>query len=202
MVIFEGDESMRKLKIQMQMTSDGFVAGLNGEMDWMTWDWDNDLKDYVTKITKSFDTILMGRKMTEGFCAHWEKIAKDQKDPEYEAAKIFVETPKIVFSRTVKTMKGKNVTVSNGDLKQEVLKLKKLKGKDLIAYGGAGFVSNLIKEDLIDDYYLFQNPVVIGKGMSIFSNIEGKRNLALVESRKFDCGIVVLHYKSKEEGKK
>jgi dihydrofolate reductase len=183
----------------MQMTSDGFIAGPNGELDWMTWDWDNDLKDYVTKLTKSFDTILMGRKMTDGFCSHWEKIAEDPKDPEYEAAKIFVDTPKIVFSRTIKEMKGKNVTVSNGDLKQEVIKLKKMKGRDLIVYGGAGFVSNLIKEDLIDDYHLFINPVAIGKGMTIFNNIEGKRNLTLVESKKFDCGIVVLHYKKKEK---
>ena len=61
---------MRTLKLQMQISVDGFVAGPNGELDWMEWNWDDEIKNYVNELTDSVDTILLGRKMTEGFISH------------------------------------------------------------------------------------------------------------------------------------
>lgn len=190
---------MRKLKLQMQMTADGFVGGPNGELTWMTWEWDDKLKDFATELTTSFDTILMGRKMTDGFIAHWTNTMKDKTNPDYEAAKIFVETPKVVFSKTLAEALWENTTIAKEPLVEAVNNLKKQNGKDIIVYGGAEFVSNLVEENLIDDYYLFVNPAAIGSGLTIFGCVKETMPLKLVKATAFDCGIVVHHYQPKNK---
>lgn len=78
-------------------------------------------------------------------------------------------------------------------------RLKNQSGKDILVYGGANFVSSLIRENLIDEYNLFVNPVVIGKGMKIFNHLNQNLNLKLVESRAFDSGIVMFRYQPTRE---
>jgi len=185
---------MRKLKLQVQMTVDGFVAGPNGELDWMMWNWDDKLKNYVGELTDSVDTILLGRKMTDGFISHWTNVTADQNNEEYEAAKKFVDYPKVVFTKTLEKSNWTNTKLATGDIVTEVNNLKRQRGKDIIVYGGAGFVSSLIKKNLIDEYYLFINPTGIGKGMEIFNKVEDKMKLKLVNSSAFECGIVVNKY--------
>src|SRR3989344_399233 len=189
---------MRKLKPQIQLTANGFVAGPAGELDWMLWDWDDELKQYVTGLTDSVGTILLGRKMTDGFVNHWANVASKPDNPEFSYGKKFTDMPKVVFTKTLAQSKWPNTIVANGNLNDEVLNLKKQKGKDLMVYGGAGFVSSLIKENLIDEYYLFVNPVAIKEGLTIFSNITNKFQLNLVDAKKFNCGIVLLRYKPAE----
>ena len=184
---------MRKLKLQMQMTIDGFVAGPEGQLDWMSPEMDLLQLQLLKELTESMDTILMGRKMTEGFVTYWENVVNNHPgSPEYPYAKIFVDTQKIVFSKTIKTIRGKNVVVENGDLVTAVNKLKKQEGKDMIVYGGATFVSELIKNNLIDDLYLFINPTAIGDGLKVFT---GKFKFKLQNSTSYSNGIVVNQYK-------
>jgi len=186
---------MRKLKLQMQLSVDGFCGGPNGELDRMTWDWDDELKNYVSDLTNSFDTILLGRKMTDGFVSHWTNIVENQPDsPEYKSAKIFVDTPKIVFTKSLNESKWANTKLAKSDVKDEVKALKEKNGKDIIVYGGAEFVSSLVKNNLIDEYYLFINPAVIGKGLTIFNEVKSIFKLKLVESRSYECGIVLNKY--------
>ena len=135
---------MKKLKLQVQMSVDGFICGPNGEMDWLNWNWGVDIKNYVTDLTNSIDTILLGRKLAEGFIPHWADVKTKPDHPEYEAGKIFTDTPKYVFSKTLTKSLWGNTTVVNGDLVSEINKLKNQPGKDIIAYGGAEFVSSLI----------------------------------------------------------
>jgi dihydrofolate reductase len=87
--------------------------------------------------------------------------------------------------------------LAKGALAGEINRLKSQEGKDIIAYGGATFVSELIRQGLIDEYHLFINPVAIGKGMTIFNTLEQKKDLRLVKATAFDCGIVVLYYEPK-----
>ena len=190
---------MKKLTLQMQMSADGFVAGPNGEMDWMAWNWDDQLKNYVKELTDPVDCILMGRNLAAGFIPHWEGVARDPANPEYEAGKKFSETPKFVFSKTLDVSNplfaaSKNAKLVNGDLVKEVNNLKQQPGKSMMAYGGAGFVASLIQHNLIDEYHLFINPTAIGKGMSIFGKLDEKLRLQLKRSQAFDCGVVVLVY--------
>jgi dihydrofolate reductase len=188
---------MRKLKLQAQLSVDGFNAGPNGEMDFLTWSWDDGIKKFVDKIHNSVDTILLGRKMTDGFVKHWESVP--QGDPSYPFARIMVETPKVVFSKTLQKSEWNNTKLAKGNLADEINHLKKQSGKDIIVYGGSGFVSNLIAENLIDEYLLFINPAAIGNGMTIFKSLKAKQSLQLKKSITFDCGIVVLHYEVKRD---
>ncbi len=186
---------MRKLKLQVQITVDGFVSGPNGELDWMTWNWDDGLKEYVDDLTDSVDTILMGRKMTDGFISYWTNVNPESE--EYPFARKMVEKPKVVFTKTLAKTVWDNTTLAKGDLTEEVNRLKKQNGKDIIVYGGAEFVSSLIKNNLIDEYYLFVNPAVLGKGMTIFGGIQNKSYMQLLRSKTFDCGIVLNQYQRK-----
>lgn len=160
---------MRKLKLQVQTTVDGYVAGPNGELDWMTWEKDEKLIQFINDLTDSSSTILLGRKMTDGFINYWEGIVKNQPESrEFPFAKKMMDTPKVVFTRTLDKSNWTNTILAKGNLADEVAKIKAQEGKDIIVYGGAGFVSSLIKEDLIDEYNFFINPVMISKGMRIF----------------------------------
>jgi dihydrofolate reductase len=183
---------MRKLKLQMQVTVDGYVAGPKGQLDWMSGTWDDDLLALVTSLTDSNDTILMGRKMAADFTKYWENVVNNQpENAEHAVAVRMVDLEKIVFSKTQKSIPGKNVQTENGDLVTRVNELKNQSGKDMIVYGGAGFVTSLIDNNLIDELYLFVNPVAIGEGLSIF---KGRKPLQLVESTAYKNGIIVNKY--------
>lgn len=186
---------MRKLKLQVQMTVDGFISGLHGEMDWLCFSWSEDIKNYVREITNPVDTIILGRKLAEGFIPHWEKVVQDPNDPEYEGGIKFTTTPKIVFTRTINESIWKNTKIANGELVDEINKLKNQEGEDIIAYGGGTFVSALLKNKLIDELHLFINPAAIGSGMPIFKELMETQKFITVNAIHFDCGIIVLVYK-------
>jgi dihydrofolate reductase len=181
----------------MQTSIDGFVAGPNGEMDWMEWNWDDELKEHVIKLTESVDCILLGRKMTQGFIQAWSSRVKDPETSDWFANKM-VDTNKVVFSKTLSKSDWEKTQITNGDLRTEVNKLKEQEGGDIIVYGGAGFVSNLIMEELIDELNLFVNPTAIGNGLQIF---EDRSQLTLKNVKPFSCGIVGLTYAKRAEAK-
>jgi dihydrofolate reductase len=189
--------TLRKLKLQVQMSLDGYIAGPNGEMDWLVWNWDDKLKEYVDELTESVDNILLGRKMTEGFISHWSDVMTKPIDPEYAFAKKMIETPKVVFTKTLNKSKWVNTDIATGDLTEEINKLKRQNGKDIIVYGGASFDSSLIKAGLIDEFHLFINPAAIGNGMTIFKDLNEMQKFTLIKSIAFECGIVLLHYEAK-----
>ena len=108
-----------------------------------------------------------------------------------------METPKIVFTKSLNRSEWINTEIATGDLKEEITKLKSLDGGDIIVYGGASFDSSLIKENLIDEYILLINPVAIGNGKPIFKDLKEIRKLTLIESIVFNSGTVLLHYEVK-----
>jgi len=118
---------MRKLKLQVQMTLDGFVGGPNGELDWMTWDMDDRIKKYILDLHDSVDTILLGRKMTEGFVYYWTDVVENKPDsPDFSLARKMVDIPKVVFTKTLDKSNWANTTLAKGDIVDEVNKLKKM----------------------------------------------------------------------------
>jgi dihydrofolate reductase len=185
---------MRKLKLQVQMTIDGFVAGPDGQLDWM---WipgkqDESIFQHVIELADSCDTILLGRKMTREFIDYWENVVDNQPDsPELALAQRMVNMRKIAFSRTQTAITGRNLEVENGDLAAAVQALKNEPGKDIMVYGGANFVSSLISQNLIDEYFIFRNPVAIGNGLSIFKE---KKLLELESTIAYKSGKVLLKY--------
>ncbi len=195
----DNKKAMRKLKLHVAMSIDGCIAGPNNEMDWMNLNWDEKFREYEDKLHQPVDTILLGRKMTNEFITTWSDFAKKPDDSWYPFAKKMMETPKIVFTKTLNKSEWPNTEIATGDLKEEIKKLKSREGGgDIIVYGGASFDSSLIKENLIDEYYLFINPVAIGNGKTIFKDLKEIRKLSLVESITFDSGTVLLHYEVKK----
>jgi dihydrofolate reductase len=192
----DNKKAMRKLKLQVQMSIDGCIAGPNNEMDWLIKDIKN-LK-YIHGIAESVDTILLGRKMTDEFISYWTDVMNKPDDPMYAFAKKMIEIPKVVFTKTLNKSKWMNTELAKGDLKDEITKLKTQNGKDILVYGGASFDSSLIKENLIDEFYLFVNPIVMGNGKNIFKDIKEIQKLSLIESKVFDYGLVLLHYEVKK----
>lgn len=185
---------MRKLKLQVQISVDGFVGRPDGELDWMTWDMDEKIGERINDITDSSDTILLGRKMTDVFVNHWTAVLENPESPEYSFARKMVDYPKYVFTRTLAEAPWANTQLAKGDLVEEVNAIKKQAGKDIVVYGGAEFVSNLIENDLIDEYNLFVNPAAIGKGLTIFDRVPGTFRLDLIDATPYKCGITVNRY--------
>jgi dihydrofolate reductase len=198
---------MRKLKLQVQITVDGYVGGPDGDHDWRIWNWDDRLKEFAYPLRDNCDTILLGRKLAEVFIPHFEGTVNNQQakngdkalDERFAYANQMVNMSKIVFSKSIKTFDGKNVSVENGDLVTTIKNLKSKQGKDMIVYGGAGFVSSLIKEGLIDEFNFFVNPVLINKGLRIFDLLEHRQKLSPVSSTLYECGISVLVFKLSSE---
>ena len=189
-------KTMRKLKLQVQMSVDGYVAGPKGELDWMTWEKDERLIQLINDLTDSSSTILLGRNMTTDFMNYWEGAVKKGPDnPEYTFAKKMVDTQKVVFTRTLGKSPWTNTTLAKGNLVDEVMKIKKQEGKDIVVYGGATFVSALIKENLIDEFNFFINPVVLGKGMRIFGLVDKRQKLINIGATAYSEGICVLRYR-------
>ena len=190
---------MRKLKLQVQITIDGFISGQNGEMDWMCFPWTDDIISYVREITEPVDTIILGRKLAEGFIPHWENVVKNPNDPEFEGGIKYTTTPKIVFTKTIEKSIWNNTEVENGELVEKITKLKNQNGKDIIVYGGGTFVTSLINARLIDEFHLFINPTAIGNGMTIFNGLDKNQKLKLKIAKQFDCGIALTCYELDEQ---
>lgn len=177
----------------MQITVDGFVAGPNGELDWIALD-DDKLRDHVDYLAGTSDTILMGRKMTDEFVKYWTEAVKKPEDPWYSLAKKMVDYPKIVFTKTLDKSPWPNTVLAKGNIVDEVNRLKNENGKDIIAYGGAGFASSLIKQNLVDEYHLFVNPIAIGNGLTIFKDAGRKVDLKQVEVTPYPSGVTLHKY--------
>ena len=195
---------MRKLKLEVQLSIDGFAADPKGNTGWMVWDWqpkwnwDKELQKYHIDLQLSSDTILLGRKMAMGgFFDHWENVAANPDDPQYAFAKPITEMEKYVFTKTLQKPKWKNTKLVNGDFVAAIKRLKKRGGKDIIVYGGTSFVSSLIEAQLIDEYHLLINPFILGKGKPIFKTVTGMKSLSLVNATPYRCGVIAVQYNKK-----
>jgi dihydrofolate reductase len=184
---------MRKLKLQMQTTINGYVAGANGQKDWMTWNPDNELIAFMNSLLDTSDTLLLGRKTAEVILNYWENTAKNTPDAPF--AKKIVDIPKVVFTKTLDKSTWNNTTLAKGNLVEEIANLKKQNGKDILVFGGVGFVSSLIKEGLIDEYHLIVNPTAINNGMTIFNSLDSTRKFTPIQAKLYPGGKIVLSYK-------
>jgi dihydrofolate reductase len=186
---------MRKVKLLMQMTINGYVAGPNGENDWMTWNPDEEFMQFLNAQYDSSDTMLLGRKLADGFIEFWQSTL--DKNPNTPLAKKIVDMPKVVFTKTLDRSNWNNTSLAKEDLAEEIANLKKQNGKDIIVVGGAGFVSSLIKEGLIDEYHLIINPTAMGNGKTIFNALDNIQKFTPIQSKLYAGGKTVLSYKPK-----
>jgi len=182
---------MRKLKLQMQISLDGYVEASKGRTNF---NWDDEVRNYSIENTNGVDCILLGRNTAEGFIPHWEGVANNPTDPDLEFGKRVTDISKTVFSRKLKNSKWKNAKLAKGKIVEEISKLKKQKGKDIIVYGGSSFVALLLKYNLVDELHLLVNPVAFGDGVTIYDDIKKRLSFTLMKCQSFGCGTVLLCY--------
>lgn len=188
---------MRRLILQMQTSIDGFVStGPNDEQAWVTWDLDG-IKQYVIELHDATDTIIIGRKLAVDYIPFWQDTFAKPDDPMYEFARRIVSAKKIVFTKTLDQSIWDNTELAKGNLVDEINKLKEQAGKDIVVYGGSSFVSALIKEDLIDEFQFYINPVALGKGVSVFDQVDGFKQLKWKNTTTLDSGIIRVVYERK-----
>jgi hypothetical protein len=131
---------MRRLKLQVQISIDGFVAtGPNDEQHWVTWAWE-EIRPQVLELLDTSDTILIGRKLALDYIPYWQDVYSKPEDPMYEIGKRIVWAKKVVFTKTMDRndpaiTRWLHTELANGDIVEEVKELKNQKGRDLIVYG-------------------------------------------------------------------
>lgn len=186
---------MRNLIFFMHTSLDGFVAGLHGEMDWIKFD--DTLFDFVGTMTEKADTALYGRVTYEMMQGYWPNAGKNINATKHEKehSKWYNNVSKIVLSKTIQETDLHNTKVISDQLSYNINKLKQLDGKNILIFGSPSASQSLLNEGLIDEFWLFVNPIILGKGMPLFKDMIGTTKLKLVESKTFTCGVIALHYK-------
>ena len=188
---------MRKVVSFMHISLDGYVTNAKGEMSWINID--QEMFDLAKERTLASDIALYGRVTYELMEAYWPTAADQpnatQHDIEHSAW--YKSVSKIVPSRTVKGSVPKNTTIISENLADEIRKLKKEDGKEIIMFGSPTIVHELTAENLIDDYWLFVNPILLGGGNSLFKAFNQSIYLKLISSQVFSSGVVCLHYETK-----
>ncbi len=156
---------MRKLKLQMHLSLDNYVNMEDAGKDFK---WDNEVIEFCVENLEDVDIILLGRKTAEELIPFWDEVATNSGNKDFALGKRISEIPKLVFSNSITHPQWKNTAVLNGNFKDEIGKLKKSKGKNILVYGGATFASSLIQNNLIDEFYFLLDPFCLGKGVTIF----------------------------------
>jgi len=185
---------MRKVVSFMHVTLDGFVTDSNGGMGWVNID--QEMFDYAQERTLAADIALYGRVTYELMEAYWPTAAEQPNATKHdiEHSAWYKSVSKLVPSRTMKGPVPKNTTIISKNLADEIRKLKKEDGKEIIMFGSPTITYELMKENLIDDYWLFVNPILLGSGNSLFKQFDQSINLKLISSKTFPSGVVCLHY--------
>lgn len=191
----------------MHVSLDGFIARPNGELDWATRDDETMGKYLIGDLLSTVDTMLLGRVLYQGFASYWPAAATNPSTPKdlIDLAHWIVNSPKIVFSKTLEKAEWKNSRLvkvkDHHDPAGEVAKLKQQPGGDMVVFGGARLAQTFTELGLIDEYRLKLEPVVLGSGKPLFKNIKDRINLRLLKAKTFDSGVVGLYYEPDKKAK-
>ncbi len=181
---------MRKLSVFNLVTLDGYFAGVGGDISWHTVD--AEFNKYAEEKANSGNILVFGRVTYELMAGYWPTPEAIRNDP--IVAEGMNKAEKIVFSRTLGKADWKNTRLVKDDLPGEIGRLKQQSGKDLTVLGSGSIVSQLAVQGLIDEYQILVNPVVIGKGKTMFEGIKDRIVLKLAAVRQFGSGNVLLTY--------
>jgi len=185
---------MRKLVSFMHVSLDGFVAGPNGEMDWIKTS--EEIFDYAGDRTNAANTVVYGRVTYEMMEGYWptagDKPNASKHDIEHSAW--YKKVEKIVLSRSMKGKKLPGTKIISDNISKEINQLKQAPGTEIIMFGSPSSVNFLTQEGLVDEFWLFVNPILLGQGKPLFHDLKQRTKLKLVKSHPFSSGVVCLHY--------
>lgn len=189
---------MGKIVLFMHVSLDGFAAGPKGEMDWIHVD--DEIFDFgAERITKT-NTALYGRVTFEMMEGYWPTAADQPGASKHdrEHAAWYKTAHKVVLSNTLNQEALANATVIGNNYADAIRQLKQDVTGEILLFGSPSTAHALLAENLIDEYWLFVNPVLLGEGIPVFKNITGKQQLKLVRTHVFSSGVVCLHHELKQ----
>jgi dihydrofolate reductase len=174
----------RKLILKMHTSIDGFVAAEDGDVQWLFEHFDDEVWDWEVEGLWQAGVHVMGRVAYDEMADHWPNSTEPAAPP-------MNEIPKVVFSKSLVAADWTDTRIERGDLADGITALKRERGKDVLAHGGAGFAQSLSREGLIDEYRLVVHPVALRAGLPLFSS---PTNLELRAVHRFPAGAVALTY--------
>lgn len=185
---------MRKIISFMHLSLDGFVAGPNGEMNWVKVD--QELFEFVGKRIGEGDTALYGRVTYQMMEGYWPTAADQPTATKHEVnhSRWYKQVHKVVLSKTMKDATLTNTTIITDQLSDRIHEIKLQPGNDILLFGSPTATHALMQQNLIDGYWLFVNPVLLGKGIPLFVDIKEQTKLKLLSTRPFSSGVVELNY--------
>ncbi|MDB5198523.1 MAG: Dihydrofolate reductase [Chitinophagaceae bacterium] len=185
---------MRKIISFMHISLDGFVAGPNGEMNWIKVD--EEIFDHVGKRISETDAALYGRVTYQMMENYWpgagDKPNASKHDIEH--SKWYAKAHKVVLSKTLKEADLSNTTIISDNLADRINEIKQQVGSEILLFGSPTATHSLIQQNLIDGYWLFVNPIILGRGIPLFADIKDKIKLNLLTTRQFTSGVTELNY--------
>jgi dihydrofolate reductase len=183
---------MGKLIYSMMASLDSLIEGPDGELDWHVID--EELHRHFNDLESTFEMHLYGRRLYEIMSAFWPTADHNLTAPAYvvEYARIWQAMPKIVFSKTLAKVEW-NSRLVREVIPQEINQLEEQSRKNL-SLGGPNLATTFRRLGLIDEYWVYVNPVVVGKGKPMFADMDDVARLQLVETRPFRSGVMLLRY--------
>ena len=185
---------MRKITLIAHISLDGFVAGEHGELD--GFDASEENLQFVTSLTENADTALLGRKSYGMIDPYWS-TAKDIPNATEGTLAYSIwygNAKKVVISKTLAAEKKENTMIISDTVNEEIAKIKNGQGKDILIFGSPSITQLLLSSALIDDYWIFINPVLFGKGIPLFVPSSNKANLKLIATKQFANGELAMHF--------
>jgi dihydrofolate reductase len=183
---------MRKIIFMMSVSLDGYFEGPDHDLNWQSID--EEVHNHFNEWLAAAGGFLDGRVTYELMASHWPTADQDPaaSAPVVEFAGIWRDMPKIVFSRTLEQA-GWNTTIVREVDPEQIRELKAQPGGDLVI-GGSILAAAFLAHDLIDEFRLYVQPVILGRGRLLFQSWDGPVPLRLAESRPFGNGVVLLRY--------
>lgn len=176
---------MRKVIMWDMVTVDGFFEGPERDISWFVFE--EELERYIHETQVEAGTLLFGRVTYELMAGYWPS-------EHGRIADFMNRIEKFVFSRTMEGTDWNNTTLIKDDVPEEVSRLKRGAGGDIFVFGSADLASTLIERDLVDEYRIGINPILLGRGSPLFKDSPHRRGLKLLEVRPLKSGVVILHY--------
>jgi dihydrofolate reductase len=185
---------MRKIISFMHISLDGFVAGPKGEMGWIKVD--QEIFDHVGKRISQGDTALYGRVTYQMMESYWPTAADapNASKHDIEHSAWYKKVRKVVLSKTLNNAGLTNTKIISNSLAEQINEIKQYDGEDILLFGSPTATHSLIQMNLIDGYWLFVNPIILGEGIPLFVGIKEKTKLKLLTTQRFTSGVTELNY--------
>ena len=184
---------MRSIIQLAHVSLDGYLAGPNGEMDFLTFD--SEIADHVYPLMRTVDTSIYGRTTYQMMEGYWPSVLEDAKagPGEKSHARWYADVKKIVASRTLPAQKGQ-VTIAGDDIVSVVAAAKKEPGGEMMIFASPTLSHALAAAGLIDEWRLTWQPVIVGAGLPLFGGQGARSKLELRSSKTFRSGVVATHH--------